>query len=138
MRYLLDTNICIALIRQRSPEILGRITKHQITDIAISAVTIAELQYGVNKSSQIQRNQQALDQFLIPFTFLDFDYAAAQAYGPIRAALEAQGIPIGPLDTLIAAQAVAHSLVLATNNTKEFSRIPHLVLEDWTKPETRA
>lgn len=134
MRYLLDTNTCVALIRQRPPEVLSRITKHQITDIAVSVLTIAELQYGVNKSSQVQQNQQALDQFLIPFTFLDFDYAAAQAYGPIRATLEAQGIPIGPLDTLLAAQAVAHNLVLATNNTKEFSRIPQLILEDWMKP----
>jgi tRNA(fMet)-specific endonuclease VapC len=134
MRYLLDTNTCVALIRQRPPEVLSRITTHQITDIAISTVTIAELQYGVNKSTKAQQNQQALQQFLIPFNILDFDYAAAQAYGPIRATLEAQGTPIGPLDTLIAAQAVAHSLVLATNNTKEFSCIPHLVLEDWTKP----
>lgn len=134
MRYLLDTNTCVALIRQRPPEVLSRITKHQITDIAVSVLTIAELQYGVNKSSQVQQNQQALDQFLIPFTLLDFDYAAAQAYGPIRATLEVQGIPIGPLDTLLAAQAVAHNLVLATNNTKEFSRIPQLILEDWTKP----
>jgi tRNA(fMet)-specific endonuclease VapC len=134
MRYLLDTNICVALIRKRSQTVVDHITKHQIDDIAVSTITIAELQYGVNKSSSVQRNQQALDQFLIPFSILDFDYAATQAYGPIRTYLEVQGTPIGALDTLISAQAIAYSLILVTNNTKEFSRIPQLVIEDWTKP----
>lgn len=134
MRYLLDTNICIALIRQQPQEVLTNIKKRHVTDIAISTLTIAELEHGVHKSTSVQQNQQALNQFLIPFSFLDFDYAAVQAYGPIRAQLEQQGTSIGPLDTLIASQAVAYTLVLVTNNTKEFSRIPQLPLEDWTKP----
>jgi tRNA(fMet)-specific endonuclease VapC len=134
MRYLLDTNTCVALIRQRPTELLNRMKQQQLPDIAISTITIAELQYGVNKSSNVQQNQQALDQFLIPFTFVEFDYASAQAYGPIRTFLEAQGTPIGPLDTLLAAQAIAHSLIFITNNTREFSRVPQLRIEDWTKP----
>lgn len=134
MQYLLDTNICIALIRQRSPIVIQHVTTHSITDIFLSAITIAELQYGVNKSTHVAQNQHALNQFLIPFSVLTFDDSAAQAYGPIRATLELQGAPIGPLDTLIAAQAIAYGCVLVTNNTKEFARIPQLVIEDWTKP----
>jgi tRNA(fMet)-specific endonuclease VapC len=133
MQYLLDTNSCVALIRQRSPEILNRLHQHQLPDIAISTITIAELQYGVQRSRNIQQNQYALDQFLIPFSFLAFDDAAAQAYGTIRTFLEAQGTPIGPLDTLLAAQSVAHALIFVTNNTNEFARVPHVRIEDWTK-----
>jgi tRNA(fMet)-specific endonuclease VapC len=134
MHYLLDTNICIALIRKKSPTVLTHITKHSITDIAISSITIAELQYGVSKSAVPHHNQQALNQFLLPFTFLDFDYTATSTYGTIRAFLEAQGTPIGALNMLLAAQATAYNLILVTNNTREFMRVPNLVLEDWTKP----
>ncbi len=133
MHYLLDTNICVALIRQRPPAVIQHITDHHLTDICISTITIAELQYGVNKSSKVPQNQHALDQFLLPFTFLDFDDSAAHVYGLLRTMLEAQGTPIGSLDMLLAAQAIAHSLIVVTNNTKEFSRIPQLTLEDWTK-----
>ena len=134
MRYLLDTNICIALIRKKSPTVLAHITTHALTEIAISVITIAELQFGVSKSTVPHQNQQALNQFLLPFTFLDFDYAATAAYGSVRALLEAQGTPIGALDTMLAAQAIAYKLILVTNNTREFMRVPGLVLEDWTKP----
>ncbi len=135
MRYLLDTNICIALIRKKPPTVLAHITKHSITDIALSSITIAELQFGVSKSTVPHQNQQALDHFLLPFTFLDFDHTATSVYGTIRAFLEAQGTPIGALDTLIAAQAIAYDLILVTNNSREFMRVPNLVLEDWTQPE---
>ncbi|MEI7768507.1 MAG: type II toxin-antitoxin system VapC family toxin [Chloroflexales bacterium] len=134
MRYVLDTTICIALIRKKPLTVLAHLTKHPITDIALSSITIAELQFGVSKSTVPHQNQQALDQFLLPFTFLDVDYPATSIYGTIRAFLEAQGTPIGALDTLIAAQAIAHNLILVTNNTREFMRVPNLVLEDWTKP----
>jgi tRNA(fMet)-specific endonuclease VapC len=134
MRYVLDTNICVALIRQKSQTVIQNITKHAISDIVVSTITIAELQYGVQKSQAVQQNQQALNQFLIPFLILDFDYPATLAYGRLRTALEAQGTPIGSLDMLIAAQVVAHSLILVTNNIKEFQRIPNLQLEDWTQP----
>lgn len=134
MRYLLDTNICVALIRHRLPTVLQHITNRHLADICLSTITIAELQYGVHKSSKVSQNQYALDQFLIPFSFLEFDTSAAQAYGSLRVMLESQGTPIGSLDMLLAAQAIAHSLILVTNNTKEFSRIPQITLEDWTKP----
>lgn len=133
MHYLLDTNICVALIRQRPPTVIQHITNHQLTDICISTITIAELQYGVNKSRNVLQNQHALGQFLIPFTFLEFDDSAAHVYGPLRTLLESQGTPIGSLDMLLAAQAIAQSVIVVTNNTKEFSRIPQLTLEDWTK-----
>jgi tRNA(fMet)-specific endonuclease VapC len=132
--YLLDTNICILLIRQKTPHVLARLTGHAITDIALSIITVAELQYGVQKSNQPARNQHALDQFLLPLTILPLDDAAAAAYGQIRAALEARGLPIGALDTLIAAHAVSQNLTLVTNNVREFSRVSGLIVEDWTIP----
>ncbi len=133
MHYLLDTNICVALIRQRSPAVIQHITNHHLTDICISTITIAELQYGVHKSRNVAQNQHALDQFLIPFTFLEFDARSANVYGALRTMLESQGTPIGSLDMLLAAQAIAQNLIFVTNNTKEFSGIPQLTLEDWTK-----
>jgi tRNA(fMet)-specific endonuclease VapC len=134
VNYLLDTNICVLLIRQKSPQVLTKLTSHAITDIALSAMTVAELRYGVQKSSQPAQNQQALDQFLVPLTILPFDESDAIVYGQIRADLEAQGLPIGALDTLIAAQAIRYNLILVTNNVREFARVPSLAIEDWTKP----
>ena len=134
MNYLLDTNICVLLIRQKSPPVLAHLLSHAITDIGISTITVAELQYGVQKSSQPGQNQQALDHFLLPLTILPFDDGAAVAYGRIRSDLESQGLPIGALDTLIAAQAVSHNLALVTNNVREFARVSGLRIEDWTKP----
>jgi tRNA(fMet)-specific endonuclease VapC len=133
MKYLLDTNICVLLIRQKSPHVLTKLTSHAITDVSISAITVAELQYGVQKSTKPTQNQQALNQFLIPLTILPFDDGAAIHYGRIRVYLEAQGLPIGALDTLIAAQAIHHNLTLVTNNVREFSRVPGLTIEDWTQ-----
>ncbi|MDO8672642.1 MAG: type II toxin-antitoxin system VapC family toxin [Dehalococcoidia bacterium] len=134
MNYLLDTNVCVLLIRQKSPQVLARLLSHEITDICLSAITVAELQYGVQKSNQLERNQQALDQFLLPLTILPFDDESAAIYGQIRASLEARGLPVGALDTLIAAQAVSHNLTLVTNNLSEFARVAGLTLEDWTQP----
>ena len=134
MNYLLDTNICVLLIRQKSPQVLASLTSHPIIDIGISAITVAELHYGVQKSSQPDQNQQALDQFLLPLTFVPFDEQDAAVYGQIRTNLEAQVLPIGALDTFIAAQAVQHNLILVTNNVREFARVSGLTIEDWTKP----
>ena len=134
MKYLLDTNICVLLIRQKSPQILTQLTSHPITDIGISAMTVAELQYGVQKSSRPAQNQQALDQFLLPLAIISFGENDAAADGQIRANLDAQGLPIGAFDTLIAAQAVQHNLILVTNNVREFARVPGLASEDWAKP----
>ena len=134
MKYLLDTNICVLLIRQKSPQILARLTSHPIIDIGISAITVAELQYGVQKSTRPAQNQQALDQFLLALVVVPFDEQDAVAYGQIRAYLEVQDLPIGALDTLIAAQAVQYNLILVTNNIREFTRVPGLAVEDWAKP----
>jgi len=134
MRYLLDTNICIEIIRKKNKNVLQNITKHAISAIVVSTITIAELQYGVHKSTAVQQNQHALNQFLIPFLFLDFDYAVTPTYGRIRTYLESQGTPISSLDMLIAAQALTNSLILVTNNIKEFQRVPNLQIEDWTQP----
>jgi tRNA(fMet)-specific endonuclease VapC len=133
MNYLLDTNICVLLIRQKSPQVLAHLTRYGIADVGISAITASELQYGVHKSSQVGQNQQALDQFLLPLTILPFDEAAALRYGQIRAALEQQGLPIGSLATLIAAHALSAQLTLVTNNVREFSRVAGLKIEDWAK-----
>jgi tRNA(fMet)-specific endonuclease VapC len=134
MMFLLDTNICILLIRQKSTQVLATLTSYAITDIGISAITVAELQYGVQRSTKQSQNQQALNQFLLPLTILPFDDGTALQYGWIRAYLEAQGLPIGALDTLIAAHAIQHNLTLVTNNIREFSRVHGLTVEDWTQP----
>ena len=132
MKYLLDTNICVYLIRGKSQEALQNLAQHSMMDIGISSITLAELQFGVHKSNRSEQNQQALEQFLVPLTTIDFDHSAAITYGQIRAYLEGQGSAIGSLDTLIAAHALSRDLTLVTNNTKEFSRVPGLLVEDWT------
>ncbi len=132
MKYLLDTNICVYLIRGKSQEALQNLARYSISDVGILSITLAELQFGIQKSNRSEQNQQALDQFIIPLTTVDFDYEAAVAYGQIRAYLGARGTAIGSLDTLIAAHALSCDLTLVTNNTKEFARVPGLALEDWT------
>lgn len=134
MSYLLDINICVLLIRHKSQRVLQQLTQHPFTAIAVSALTVAELQYGVQKSAQPSQNQQALDYFLLPLTILPFDEEAATTYGKIRVYLEVQGRPIGAIDTLLAAQAVRYKLIFVTNNVREFARVPGLSIEDWTKP----
>lgn len=132
MKYLLDTNICIHVIRHKSSKIIQHLTSLAIDDVGISALVLAELQYGIEKSVDPNRNQQALLQFLTPFVTVEFNQADAITYGKIRADLERRGLPIGPLDQLIAAQALSRNLILVTNNTREFARIALLQLEDWT------
>jgi tRNA(fMet)-specific endonuclease VapC len=135
MNYLLDTNICVILIRKKSPLVLERLLQHSFTEIGVSTLTIAELQYGVAKSSDPVQNQEALDEFLIPFTFLAFDELSTVTYGEIRTTLEAQGTPIGAIDFLLAAQALSNQLTFVTNNVREFARVPGLRIEDWTQPD---
>jgi tRNA(fMet)-specific endonuclease VapC len=132
MRYLLDTNICIHIIRHKSSKMIQHLTPLAIDDVGIPAIVLAELQYGIEKSVDPNRNQQALLQFLTPFVTVEFDQVDAITYGKIRADLERRGLPIGPLDQLIAAQAISRNLILVTNNTREFSRLAQLQLEDWT------
>ena len=131
MRYLVDTNICIYVIRRRPPQVLARFQRCAVGDIGLSTVTLAELQYGVAKSAFPERNQQALAAFTLPLEILPFDAPAAAAYGPIRATLERQGTPIGAMDLLIAAHAVSLDVILVTNNVREFGRVPGLQVENW-------
>ncbi len=131
MRYLLDTNICIYLIKGQPRQVLQKFTALSVGEIGVSSITVAELHHGVQKSQHVAKNQQALEQFLLPLVIADFDAKAAQVYGQIRAALERQGTPIGPLDILIAAHALSLDTTLVTNNVKEFSRVPDLRIANW-------
>ncbi len=131
MKFLLDTNICIYIIKQKPPEVLHKFNIYQVGDIGISSITVAELQFGVQKSQYPAKNQQALAQFLLPLEIVNFDNAAAAIYGNIRAILEKQGTPIGSLDTLIAAHALSLQVTLITNNIREFSRVPNLKVQNW-------
>jgi tRNA(fMet)-specific endonuclease VapC len=131
MRYLLDPNICIYVIRRHPPQVLARFQRCAIGDIGLLTVTLAELQYGVAKSVSPAHNQQALDAFTLPLEVIPFEAAAAAAYGPIRAALERQGIPIGAMDLLIAAHALSLGITLVTNNSREFRRVEGLQMETW-------
>jgi len=129
---MLDTNICIYIIKQKPPEVLKRFLEYQVGDITISAVTLAELRYGVAKSRYRGKNDKALDEFILPLEVLPFDEDATKSYGEIRAALEKAGTPIGSMDLMIAAHAASLDMTLVTNNTREFSRVSGLKVADWT------
>ena len=131
MVYLLDTCICIYLLNKRPLPLISKFKQHQPGEICISVITSSELQYGVAKSSRKKENQERLDAFLAPFDILPYDTKAVTAYGSIRAELEKKGQLIGPLDMLIAAQALSANLIIVTNNEKEFQRIPGLQIENW-------
>jgi tRNA(fMet)-specific endonuclease VapC len=131
MIILLDTDICIYIIRQKPIDVLQKFNSYRPGDVGVCTITVAELFVGAQKSQRPQQNHQAVEQFLLPLTIVPFDYAAAIAYGVVRATLEQQGTPIGALDTLIAAQAVSLGVTLATNNGREFRRVPGLTVEDW-------
>ena len=133
MEYILDTNICIYIIKRKPAIVLEKFKKFPLGSIGISAITLAELQFGIQKSSNPEKNLNALNQFIIPLEIIDFDYNATIEYGIIRAELEKRGTPIGPLDTLIGAHAKSLDLTLVTNNEKEFVRILGLRIENWTK-----
>lgn len=131
MRFLLDTNICIYIINRKPRSVIERLRSRQPYDVAVSTITIAELEYGISRSNSPDRNRFALLEFLIPFLILDFDQLAAVNYGSIRCSLEAEGRPIGPMDLLLAAQAKSRDLILVTNNEREFNRVTGLKVENW-------
>ena len=132
MKLMLDTNICIYIIKQQPVVVLKRFLEYQIGDIGISSITLSELRYGVAKSTHQEKNTKALDEFITPLEVISFDEEAAHIYGNIRAALEKAGTPIGAMDMLIAAHAVSLGIPLVTNNTREFVHIPTLNIIDWT------
>jgi tRNA(fMet)-specific endonuclease VapC len=132
MKLMLDTNICIYIIKQNPQKVLKHFRNYSIGDIGISSITLAELQYGVAKSHHVQRNQEALKEFVLPLETTHFDEEAAKAYGVVRAELEKIGKSIGSMDTLIGAHALSLGVTLVTNNTKEFRKIKNLKVVDWT------
>jgi tRNA(fMet)-specific endonuclease VapC len=133
MRYLLDTNICIYLIKKRPPEVLDRFRQHSPQDVAISIITLFELEYGAEKSQYRQRSKDALTKFLLPLNLINLDRSSALESAIIRAQLEKKGMPIGPYDLLIAGLARSQDMILVSNNIKEFEKIAGLHLENWVE-----
>lgn len=131
MKYLLDTNTCIRYLNRRSTSIIRRMDAESPDDIVVCSVTRAELIFGAMKSKDPEKTRSVQHEFLEPLATLPFDDAAAEYYGRIRAQLEMAGTPIGPNDLLIAAIALTHNLTVVTHNTREFSRVNELKLEDW-------
>lgn len=130
MKYLLDTNICIYIINERPSQVLARFRQERIGDIGVSSLTAAEMAYGVEKSGSA-RNRRALEKFLAPLEIAAFDEQAFWHYGRLRADLERRGQPIGSMDMLIAAHALALNATLVSNNSREFERVTGLRLENW-------
>ena len=135
MRYLFDTNACIALLNGQPASLVDRVRRHTSSEFGLPAPVTYELYYGAFKSRYTSRNLGLLDR--IAFEVVPFDAADARAAGAVRANLEAIGRPIGPLDTLIAGQALARGLILVTANTQEFVRVEGLNCEDWSIPSER-
>jgi tRNA(fMet)-specific endonuclease VapC len=133
MKFMLDTNTCIYIIKRKPPHVIRRFKRTEISQIGISSITLSELLYGVSKSSRPEQNQLALTQFIAPLEILPYGDEAAQYYGELRANLEKQGTPIGSFDMLIAAHALSIPCTLVTNNEKEFIRIPNLKIVNWVK-----
>ena len=131
MKYMLDTNICIYAIKKKPDTVLERLHREIDSGICISSITLAELQFGVEKSLFPEKNTAALSQFLVALNVLSFDDQAAVEYGRICAYLQKRGTPIGTMDMLIAAHAKTAGLTLVTNNTREFERVPDLALDNW-------
>ena len=130
MRYLFDTNACIALLNDTSPLLRKRLRHLAPADIGLPAPVAYELYYGAHKSRHAERNLALLDR--LEFEIVPFDAGDARTAGAVRSELEAKGLPIGPYDLLIAGQARARKLVLVTANSREFERVEGLVCEDWT------
>jgi len=131
MSYMLDTNICIYLIKKQPESVLLKMQAHMQNGLCISSITLAELKHGVFASAAVEKNNIALNQFLSIIEILNFDDEAAFEYGKIAADLKRKGTPIGPMDTLIAGHALATGKTLVTNNVKEFGRVIDLKVENW-------
>jgi len=134
IQYILDTNACIELIRGRPQRVLTRLRQCAPGSVGISSITLAELYYGVARSSNPQRNLLALTQFCAPIAILPFDDGAAAVYGTVRQSLEQKGLPAGPLDTLIAAHSISEGATLVTDNVRKFRHIGGLNVENWLRP----
>ncbi len=133
MKYLLDTDTCIYALKQQTA-VLERLLSRSRADVAVSVVTEGELRTGAAKSSSPVKTMRTVENFLRPLTVVEFTSDDAASYADVRAKLERAGTPIGPLDTLIAAQAVGRKLILVSNNQSEFGRVAGLRLENWSRP----
>jgi len=130
MKYMLDTNMCI-YAQKKNESVLAKLKEHWQEGLAISSITLAELEYGVKASAAPKKNSIALMKFLSIVEILPFDTGAAEEYGNICAFLRKKGTPIGTMDMLISAHAKSEGLTVVTHNTREFERVPELKLEDW-------
>jgi tRNA(fMet)-specific endonuclease VapC len=131
MRYMLDTNLCVDLMRGKANAAFKRLRSLAVDEAGISTITLAELRYGAEKSARVAHHEALIAAFCAPLAIAAFDARAAEVYGVTRAGLEAAGTPIGPLDTLIGAHALALGTAVVTANVREFRRIPGLVVENW-------
>jgi len=131
VRYLLDTNICIALVHRPEPALKQKLVEKRPADLVLCSVVKAELLYGARKSQRVAENLRELADFFAPFDSVPFDDKAADFYGTSRALLAQAGTPIGTNDLLIASIALAHDLTVVTRNMKEFARVPGLRVEAW-------
>ena len=131
IRYMLDTDICIYLIKAKDPALRLKLYEKGIGCIAVSAITLAELSHGAEKSRQVERNKMALGLFLVPFELMPFSTEAALVCGSLRQQLELRGEVVGGYGMLIAAHALAEGLTLVTNNIAEFTRVDGLDVENW-------
>lgn len=129
--YLLDTNVCIYFMKNTYPILTGRLFSCDPAQLAISSITVFELEYGAEKSNWSEKTRHKLAMFLSPFSILPFTSEDAVTAGRIRGYLERRGTPIGPYDIQIAAQGVSRGITVITHNIGEFSRVPNLKLEDW-------
>lgn len=132
MRWMLDTDTCIAIIKKH-PVALRKLRGKSVGQVGVSSITLGELAFGAERSSRSTQAHEALGEFLVALEVVGFDDASAMTYGKVRASLEQRGKPIGPLDTLIGSHALEIDAIVVTHNIREFSRIDGLRLEDWTQ-----
>jgi tRNA(fMet)-specific endonuclease VapC len=131
MLYLLDTNTCIYFLNRSSERIISQFKKYSPSEIMLSSITVAELFYGAQKSKSRKRNWAVVEDFVSNFGIVPFDEKTCQTYAKTRASLEKAGVPIGPMDLLIASISLANNFILVTNNIKEFRQVKGLKLENW-------
>jgi len=133
MRYLLDTNICIYIAKHKPPSVLAHLQRLKSGDVGMSVITHLELVYGASKSQQREANLQRIQSLERLIPVLPLDASTGRHYGEVRAILERKGTPIGAYDLLIAAHALSLGLTLVTNNTREFRRVPQLMVKNWAE-----
>ena len=133
MKYMLDTNTCMHAIKREPDAVIKKFLAHNPEEMCISAITYAELMQFIEQSIAVGKSRVAMSLFLYPITILEFDLSAAEACGRIQAELEKAGIPVGPMDMMIAGHARSRGLILVTDHAKEFRRVDGLAVEDWTR-----